>query len=136
VFVALNSVYLEKEFLKRDKSKQNVYLAEVLDKPMEQDSTSDAIVAGQVDTSVAREAPPQPRRSARLHEARGEVLLLGNVEVLLLDNYEPATYAEAMMDPDFKKWQVDMRSEIDSMGVNQVWDLVDLLYGVRLIECK
>jgi len=43
------------------------------------------------------ETPPQPRRSARLHELRGELLLL--------DNDELANYAEAMMDPDSKKWQ-------------------------------
>jgi hypothetical protein len=64
------------------------------------------------------------------------VLLLGNGEVLLLDNDEPATYAEAMMDLDSEKWQVAMRSEIDSMGENQVWNLVDPLDGVRPIECK
>jgi hypothetical protein len=64
------------------------------------------------------------------------VLLLGYGEVLLLDNDEPATYAEAMMDPYYEKWQVDMRSEIDSMGENQVWNLVDPPEGVRPIECK
>jgi hypothetical protein len=64
------------------------------------------------------------------------VLLLGNGEVLLLDNDKPATYAEAMMDLDSKKWQVVMRSEIDSMGENQVWSLVDPPDGVRPIECK
>ena len=136
VFVARNGVFLEKEFLKREKSKQKVYLEEVQDEPVGQDSTSDANVAEQVETSMARESPPQPRRSARLREARGEVLLLGNGEVLLLDNDEPATYSEAMMDPDSKKWHVAMRSEIDSMGENQVWNLVDPPNGVRPIECK
>jgi hypothetical protein len=29
-----------------------------------------------------------------------------------------------------------MRSEIDSMGENQVWNLVDPPDGVRPIECK
>jgi hypothetical protein len=56
--------------------------------------------------------------------------------VLLLDNNEPATYIEAMMDPDSEKWQVTMRSEIDSMGENQVWILVDPPDGVRPVECK
>jgi hypothetical protein len=69
---------------------------------------------------MARESPPQPRRSSRLREARRDMLLLGNGEVLLLDNDEPVTYTEAMMDPDSEKWQVAMRSEIDSMGENQV----------------
>jgi hypothetical protein len=58
--------------------------------------------------------------------------LLGNGEVLLLDNDEPTTYAEVMMDPDSKKWQVAMRSKIDSMGDNQVWNLVDSSDGLRL----
>jgi hypothetical protein len=116
VFVARNGVFLEKEFLKREKSKQKVYLEEVQDELVGQDSTSHANVAEQVETSMARESPPQQRRSSRLHEARRKVPLLGNGEVFLLDNDEPATYAEAMMDPDSKKWQVAMRSEIDSMG--------------------
>jgi hypothetical protein len=46
------------------------------------------------------------------------VLLLGNGEVLLLDNDQPTTYVEVMMDPDSEKWQVARRSKIDSMGDN------------------
>jgi hypothetical protein len=136
VFVASNSIFLEKEFLKREKSKQKVYLEEFQDEPVGQDSTRHANVAEQVETSVARESPPQQRRSWRLREARREVLLLGNGEVLVLDNNEPVTYAEATMDPDSEKWQVAMRSEIDSMRENQVWNLVDPPDGVRPIECK
>jgi hypothetical protein len=62
VFVARNGMFLEKEFLKREKSKQKVYLEEVQDEPVSHDPTSDANVAEQVETSVARETPPQPRR--------------------------------------------------------------------------
>jgi hypothetical protein len=40
------------------------------------------------------------------------------------------------MDLDSEKWQVAMRSEIDFVGENQVWNLVDPLDGVRPIECK
>jgi hypothetical protein len=61
---------------------------------------------------------------------------LGNGEVLLLDNNKPATYVKAMIDPNFEIWQVAMRTEIDSMGDNQVWNLVDPPNGVRPIECK
>jgi hypothetical protein len=56
--------------------------------------------------------------------------------LLLLDDDEPATYVEAMMDLDSKKWQSAMRSEIDSMSENQVWNLVDQPDGVKPIECK
>jgi hypothetical protein len=127
VFVAWNGVFLEKEFLKKEKSGQKVYLEEVQDEPIRQDSTSDANIAEQVEIPVVREAPPQPRRSARLRAA---------CEILLLDSDEIATYAEAMMDLDFEKWQSAMRSKIDSMGDNQVWNFVDPSDGVKAIECK
>ncbi len=117
VFVARNGVFLEKEFLKREKSGQKVYLEEVQDEPIGNDSTSDANVAEHVNIPMAIETPPQPRRSARIRALRGDLLLL--------DDDEPATYAEAMMDPDSEKWQSAMRSEIDSMSENQVWNLVD-----------
>jgi hypothetical protein len=126
VFVVRNGVFLEKEFLKREKNGQKVYLEEVQDGPVKNDSTSNATVAEQVETPV--ETTPQPRRSARLRELRGDVLLL--------DDDEPANYAEAMMDPDSEKWQSAMRSEIESMEDNQVWDLVDQPEGVRPIESK
>ena len=71
-------------------------LEEVRDEPIGQDSTSDANVAEKVEMPMAIEAPPQPRRSAKLRAAR---------ELLLLDNDELATYAEAMADPDSEKWQ-------------------------------
>jgi hypothetical protein len=45
VFIAKNGVFLDKEFLKREKGKQKVYLEEVQDEPVGQDSTSHANVA-------------------------------------------------------------------------------------------
>ena len=102
-------------------------LEEVRDEPIGLDSTSDANVAEQVEPPIAKKAQPQPRRSARLRQAR---------ELLLLDNDEPATYAEAMVDPDSVKWQEAMESEIESMRENQVWNLIDPPDGVKTIECK
>jgi hypothetical protein len=60
VFVAWNGVFLGKEFLKKEKSRNKVYLEEVQDEPIGQDSTSDANVIEQVEIPMAREAPPQP----------------------------------------------------------------------------
>jgi hypothetical protein len=60
VFVARNGVFLEKEFLKREKSGQKMYLKEVQDELIGNDSTSDANVAEQVDILMAIETPPQP----------------------------------------------------------------------------
>ena len=73
-----------------------MYLEEVQDEPVGKDSTSDANVVEQVNIPVAIETLPQPRRLARIHELRGDLLLL--------DDDKPTTYAEAMMDLDYEKW--------------------------------
>ncbi|KAL0319630.1 UNVERIFIED_CONTAM: Retrovirus-related Pol polyprotein from transposon RE2 [Sesamum radiatum] len=52
-----------------------------------------------------------------------------------LDN-NPKTYGEAMSDIDSDKWLEAMKSEMDSMGSNQVWTLVDPPKGVRPVGCK
>ncbi|KAL0434409.1 UNVERIFIED_CONTAM: hypothetical protein Slati_2775200 [Sesamum latifolium] len=46
------------------------------------------------------------------------------------------TYGEAMSDIDFDKWLEAMKSEIDSMGSNQVWTLIDPPKGVKPVGCK
>jgi len=53
VFVARNGVFLEKEFLKGEKSGRTVQLEEVRDESIGQDSTSDANVAEQVEMPMA-----------------------------------------------------------------------------------
>ena len=40
------------------------------------------------------------------------------------------------MGNDSEKWLGAMRSEMDSMYENQVWDLVDLPEGSRTVDCK
>ncbi|KAL0361245.1 UNVERIFIED_CONTAM: hypothetical protein Sradi_3809000 [Sesamum radiatum] len=46
------------------------------------------------------------------------------------------TYEEAMSDIDSDKWLEAMKSEMDSMGPNQVWTLVDPPKGARPVGCK
>ncbi|KAL0405789.1 UNVERIFIED_CONTAM: hypothetical protein Slati_3892800 [Sesamum latifolium] len=52
-----------------------------------------------------------------------------------LDN-DPKTYGEAMSDIDSDKWLESTKFEMDSMGSNQVWTLVDPPKGVRPVGCK
>ena len=73
------------------------------------------------------EVAPAPRLSERLCNVRN---------ALLLDDDEPLTYAEAMVDPDSELWLEAMRSKLKYMDDNQVWNLVDLPNGARTIECK
>jgi hypothetical protein len=54
--------------------------------------------------------------------------------VLLLHNDKPTTYKEAMMGPDSIKWRDAIKSTIESMYKNQVWNLVDPPECVMSIE--
>ncbi|PKI52678.1 hypothetical protein CRG98_026938, partial [Punica granatum] len=80
----------------------------------------------------------ESRRSSRIrHEPeRYGFLVTQNNDVLLIDDDEPTTYAEAVIGPDSEKWLVAMRSEMESMYTNQVWTLVDPPEGAKLIGYK
>ena len=47
-----------------------------------------------------------------------------------------STYMDAMQRPDFKKCLEAMKSEMESMKVNDVWTLVDPSERVKPIGCK
>src|SRR5204862_6366768 len=58
------------------------------------------------------------------------------LEIMLLDNDEPATYGEAMVGPDSEKWLEAMKSEMGSMYENKVWTLEVLPEGCKAIQNK
>ncbi|PKI44228.1 hypothetical protein CRG98_035386 [Punica granatum] len=80
----------------------------------------------------------EPCRSGmiRCEPERYGFLVTQDNDVLLIDNDEPKTYAEAVIGPYFEKWLEAMRSKMDSMYTNQVWTLVDPPEGVKPIGCK
>ena len=53
---------------------------------------------------------------------------------MLLDNNEPTSYGEAMVDPYSNKWLEAMKSEIGSMYQNKAWTLVNLPDDQQAIE--
>ena len=53
---------------------------------------------------------------------------------MLLDNNEPTSYGEVMVDVYSDKWLEAMKSEIGSMYQNKVWTLVDLPDDRQAIE--
>ena len=61
---------------------------------------------------------------------------MGLHEVSVFDTEDPLTYAEAMDRPDSDKWLEAMRSEIQSMYDNTVWNLVVPLDGVKPVANK
>jgi len=52
------------------------------------------------------------------------------------DNEEPKTFSHALSGPKASEWIKAIEKEIESMKINQVWDLVDLPLGRRSIGNK
>ena len=57
-------------------------------------------------------------------------------ETLLVSDVEPLTYNEAISREDSEEWLNAMKSELQSMDDNHVWDLVDLPDGVKPVKNK
>ncbi|PKI59273.1 hypothetical protein CRG98_020353 [Punica granatum] len=89
-----------------------------------------------VETLTQVENVTEPRRTSRVTRTPARYLNLHeNVQKLFVhgdNDYrdDPSTYEEAMSNIDSFKWLEAMKSEIDSMSENQVWDLVDPLEGI------
>jgi len=137
VFVARHGVFLEKEFLAKRVSGSSVHLEEVQDEPQPSPNLEESQENLQSVAEPILETPA-PRRSDRVHRPPDKLSLLVEKQgdASLSDNDDPVTFQEAMESPDSKKWLEAMRSEMNSMKDNQVWNLVDLPDGVKAIECK
>ena len=48
---------------------------------------------------------------------------------------EPTSYREAISSPDQTKWRQAMRTEMNSLEDNHVWDLVELPSGRKKVGC-
>jgi hypothetical protein len=102
-------------------------------------STTSTQVDVELDLQIVVDQVRQPegqvlRRSTRTVHAPERYL--GLHEVSVFDTEDPLTYAEAMDRPDSDKWLEAMRSEIQSMYNNTVWNLVVPLDGVKPIANK
>ncbi|KAK2389827.1 secreted RxLR effector protein [Trifolium repens] len=139
VFVARTGVFLEREFISKGISGRNVELEEIQEPPTIGQSMEEHEREPQ---DVVEEQPAQveqiQRRSNRIrHEPeRYGYLITEQGDILLMDQDEPVSYQEAITGPESEKWLEAMKSEIDSMYTNQVWNLVEPPVGVRPIGCK
>ena len=85
------------------------------------------------DHETSDQVTTKPCRSTRIcttPEWYGNTVL----DIMLLDNTEPASYGEAMVGPYSDKWLEAMKSEIGSMYQNKAWTLVDLPDDRQAIE--
>jgi hypothetical protein len=142
VFVAKNGHFLEKEFIDKEVSGRIVQLDKITESPEvertnEVEPISEVVHTTEPEVTIpAIETPvktiTEPRRSGRVIEPPEWF----HNEIFILEEDEPTHYREAMVAPNSKEWQKAMQSEMESMYENQVWNLVDLLEGVKPIQSK
>ena len=73
------------------------------------------------DHEVSDQVTTEPRRTTRTRttsEWYGDPVL----KVMLLDNNEPTSYGEAMVGPDSDKWLAAIKSERESMTLEEILD--------------
>ncbi|KAL0401901.1 UNVERIFIED_CONTAM: Retrovirus-related Pol polyprotein from transposon RE2, partial [Sesamum latifolium] len=125
VFVSRNAVFLKRVF-HRINQRDEVLIEESSGEPSHNSTAS-------FEPTVHTDGVPILRRSTRESRVPERYRFIGLTSQL--DN-DPKTYGEAMSDIDSDKWLEAMKSEMDSMGSNQVWTLVDPPKGVRPVGCK
>jgi hypothetical protein len=68
--------------------------------------------------------------------ARGKIKSFGDdFTVYLIDDF-PKTITEAFSSPDTDDWKEAVRSEMDSILFNGIWELVERPYGCKPVGCK
>ncbi|KAL0416299.1 UNVERIFIED_CONTAM: Retrovirus-related Pol polyprotein from transposon RE2 [Sesamum latifolium] len=125
VFVSRNAVFLKKDF-SSDNQRDEVLIEESSGEPPH-DSTAS------FEPIVHTDGVPILRRSTRESRVPERYRFMGLTSQL---DKDPKTYGQAMSDIISDKWLEAMKSEMDSMGSNQVWTLVDPPKGVRPVGCK
>ncbi|GJW09833.1 FAR1-related sequence 5-like protein [Tanacetum coccineum] len=111
VFVARRGTFLEREMISKEDSGSKIDLEEI------QESID--------------EEPIDPQFYYGFHIEEDKIS-----DSTLIDLNEPANYKEAMACPEAAKWKEAMKSEIQSMYNNQVWNLVDTTPGLKIVGCK
>ena len=136
VFVARRGTLLEEDFISQRDSGSRIDLEEVRDpeinvEPIDIDPNPSIV------EDVESSAQGAPRRSSRtrLEPVRYGFIVTDEGNVELIDD-EPTSYKDAMLSEDSDKWHDAMKSEIQSMYDNQVWNLIDPPPSVKPVGCK
>ena len=142
VFVGINAKFLENDYMNDYTPKSRVVLAEMNEHVIERsmDETRNDVVVSDTPQDITYEmtSTQKPRRSGRIVRPLVRFIGLGETYEAILEKAEsdPYTYEEAMKDIDAYHWVKVMKSELDSMYSNQVWDLIKALNDIKLVGCK
>ncbi|GKA11304.1 putative RNA-directed DNA polymerase, partial [Tanacetum coccineum] len=139
VFVAQRGVFLEREITSKEDSRSKIDLEEI------QESVSEEPIVN-TDTQQEVVTPVEPddislpihKTSSRVRKPPQFYYSFHIEEDMISDNTltglnEPANYKEAMTSPETAKWKEVMKSEIQSMYDNQVWNSVNTTPGLKMV---
>ncbi|GKD12310.1 putative RNA-directed DNA polymerase [Tanacetum coccineum] len=142
VFVARRGVFLEREMISKEDSGSKIDLEEIQESGDEEpivntDTQPEVVTPGKPDdislpnrrTSGRDSKPPQFYYDFHIEEDKISDSTLSELD-------EPTNYKEAMASPEAAKWKEAMKSEIQSMYDNQVWNLVDTTPSLKTVGCK
>ena len=135
-------IFLENDYMNDYTPNSRVALAKMNEPVIEQsmDETRDDVVVSDTPQDITHEmtSTQEPRRSGRIVKQPIRFIGLGETYEAISEEAEtdPCTYEESMNDIDAHHWVKAMKSELDSMYSNQVWDLVKAPNSIKPVGCK
>ena len=132
VFVSRHAAFLEKEFILEMASGSQIELDEVREpQSRKEKEVEQELIPHDDAVELTTQDTQGDSRSSRIRHPPQRY-----DDVFIINNDEPTTYNEVLLDKDSKKWLQAMNSEMDSMCENEVWTLVDPPIGTKPIGCK
>ncbi|GJT38372.1 putative RNA-directed DNA polymerase [Tanacetum coccineum] len=141
VFVARRGVFLEREMISKEDSGSKIDLEEIQESVDEESIVNTNSQQEEVTPAEPNDVSLPIRRTSRVSKPPQFYYGFHIEEDKISDSTlseldEPANYKEAMASPEAVKWKEAMKSEIQSMYDNQVWNLVDTTTGLKTVGCK
>ena len=132
VFVSRHATFLEREFILEMASSSQIELDEVREpQSRKEKEVEQELIPHDDAVELTTQDTQGDRRSSRIRRPPQRY-----DDVFIINNDEPTTYNEVLLDKDSEKWLQAMHSEMDSMYENEVWTLVDPPIGTKPIGCK
>ena len=142
VFVSTNAKFLENNYMNNFTPKSRVVLPEMNEPVIEQsmDEIRDDVAVSDTPQDITHEmtSTQEPRRSGRIVRPPIRFISLGETYKAISKEAksDPYTYEEAMDDIDAHHWVQAMKSELDSIYSNKVWDLVKAPNDIKPVGCN
>ena len=142
MFVSTNVKFLENDYINDYTPRSRVVLVEMNEPINEQpmDETRDDVVVWDTlqDTTYEMSSTQVSRRSGRIVWPPIRFIGLGEIYEAISKEakIDPYTYEEAINDIDAHHWVKAVKSELDSVYSNQVWDLVNVPNSIKPVGCE